>query len=216
MTIQKWRKAAFILAIVGAIQFVITISIAMLFYAGGNIFNPSAPGYSIWANTWSDLGRTVAWSGNSNFFSLIFFMIAMVGWAISYVPSIYALTPYFSATPRGKLFGILGTVFAIVCASCLVGDVFLPADLYPQPHNIFAGIGYLALLGAEVSFAYLMFSNEHHPNKHAICFSAVAAVIILYLIFNMFLNSAPFQKAVSITLVITTFIVFYDVWKWDK
>ena len=185
----------------------------MLFYAGGNFLNPSAPGYSIWLNSWSDLGRTVAWSGKTNLLALTFFSVAMVGWVISFIPSIYALVPFFSKSPHGKLLSKVGTIFAVICAVCLFFDVLLPLDIHPIPHNIIAVLGYLALIGVELSFAYLMFSDKNYPNKHAICFSAVAAAVIIYLTSNIFFNVAILQKTISITIIMATLIVFYDSWK---
>ena len=56
MSERNWREWAFLLGMFGMVQLVILTSIAMFFYAGGTRLNPSAPGYSFWANWFSDLG----------------------------------------------------------------------------------------------------------------------------------------------------------------
>ncbi|NVM53605.1 MAG: hypothetical protein HWN66_07860 [Candidatus Helarchaeota archaeon] len=207
---QNWRKVAFILAIVGIIQFIILISIAMVFYAGGNSVNPSAPGYSFLLNYWSDLGRVVAWSGKNNIISQVLFSIAMIGWGISFVPSIQALSSLFSESRRGKLFCKIGTISALISVLLLFCEVaFFPVDVHPLPHTILAALGYLTLLIVEILYAIVMFWDENYPNKHAICFLVVAVVICLWAIFRQ----PVLQKSVTFTLAIATLIVFYDAWK---
>ena len=50
MISKDWRKGAFIYIIIGALQYIIFSGVAMLFYAGGTIVNPSTTGYSFWSN----------------------------------------------------------------------------------------------------------------------------------------------------------------------
>ncbi len=182
----------------------------MVFYAGGNSVNPTASGYSFWLNSWSDLGRTVAWSGKNNMLSQLFFSLAMVVWGISYAPSIYALASLFTESPRGKLYCKLGTICAVICvASLFIEVVFFPADLHPDPHLILAAIGYLFLLLVLILFALVMVWDKNYPTIHAMFFLAPAVCIVLYGVF-----AAPIlQKSVSVTLILVTFIVFYDALK---
>jgi hypothetical protein len=208
MTLQIWRKGTAILAILGALLFLIFIGIAILLYAGGNSVSPSAPGYSFLLNSWSDLGRTIAWSGKNNFGAQVFFSLAMILWAISFVPSVYTLSTFFLESKTEKIFGTVGTICAFICSFTLfITVVFFPLDIHPLPHNIFAAIGYLSLLIVEILFTYLMFANAKHPKKHALCFLIVVIAILLYIIFG----AALFQKLVSFSLLFATIIVFYDI-----
>lgn len=205
MAQSSLRKAVFIFAIVGIIQFFLVISIAIVFYPGGYELNPSAPGYSFVYNSWSDLGRVFAWSGEFNSISRIFFSIAMIGWAMSFPPSIYGLTSFFKG--RSEKLKMLGVLFAVICASTLFVEViFFPADIYPLEHMIFAALGYIPLLGVETIFAFIMITEGNYPNKYGILFLVVATVIVFYFIFNL----AILQKMVSITLALATIVVFYD------
>jgi len=210
MVLRMWRKMAFILAILGIIQFIVLISIAMTFYAGGNEFNPDAPGYSFWLNSISDLGRTVAWSGKSNIISQVLLCISMILWGLSFVPSMHALSSFFSESRRRKLVTEIGLIFAFLCVFFLVFDVVLfPVDTQPQLHAIFAASSYLSLLVVEILYSITIFLDMNYPKKHALCFLAVAAVILIYFIFNNPIS----QKLISITITIATLIVFYDAWK---
>ena len=66
MDYRNWKSWAYILMIVGSIQFIILTFIAMIFYEGGTYIDSSTTGYLFWHNYFSDLGRTVAHSGISN------------------------------------------------------------------------------------------------------------------------------------------------------
>ena len=94
MSERNWREWAFLLGMFGMVQLVILTSIAMFFYAGGTRLNPSAPGYSFWANWFSDLGRTKGYSGKDNTVSMIIFIIATSVRGISLIITAIAL-PYF-------------------------------------------------------------------------------------------------------------------------
>ena len=203
---------AFILALIGAIQFIILISIAMMFYGGGCKSNPSAPGYSFLSNSLSDLGRTVAWSGKNNLISQVLFSITMIFWGISFAPSIQALSCFLKSR-RGRLFSKISIAFAYICVGLLFCEVVLfPADSQLQLHMIFALFGYFSLLTAEILYSLAILSDENYPHKYAICFFAVAVAIVNYSIFGNSLS----QKLISITITIATLIVFYNAWKITK
>ena len=207
MLLGSWRKIAFILAIVGSLLVLILLSFGIIFYSGGNYFNPSAPGYSMWLNTWSDLGRTVAWSGETNFTAQLFFSLACVFWVISFVPSIHALQSLFSESRLGKLLSNTGTLFALISAISVFLFVFsFPEDLHPFPHRFFAALGYFSFFLAEILYAYVMFNDKNYPNTHAMGFLAVGIVILLFLIFN----AAILQKLVTFIHTIVIWIVFYS------
>jgi hypothetical protein len=213
MKVQDWRKAAFILAILGIVLFFIIITPAILFYPGGYKLNPAAPGYSFFQNSWSDLGRTVAWSGQNNFISQIFFSIAMVVWGISFVPSIYALSSLVTISSGEKKVRRTILILAIISVLTLYIDVFFfPEDLYQFIHWFFAFISYMTLFFMEVLFAIVMFSDESYPNTHAICFLAVATAIAIFSIFG----GAILQKTITFTLTATTLFVFFDAIKMIK
>ncbi|NVM31458.1 MAG: hypothetical protein HWN65_21650 [Candidatus Helarchaeota archaeon] len=207
MAWQNWRKIAFVLAIIGSLLVLILLMFGVVFYAGGNFFNPSAPGYSMWLNSWSDLGRTVAWSGEINFISQLFFSLACVFWIISFVPSIHALQSLFSESRLGKLLSNTGTLFALISAITVFLFVFFfSEDLHPFPHRFFAVLGYFSFLLAEILYAFVMFIDKNYPNTRAMGFLAVGIVLFLFLIFN----AAILQKLVTFIHTIVILIVFYS------
>ena len=62
MNEKNWREKVFMFGMIGMINYVILTLIAMVFYAGGTMINYNAPGYTFWANWFSDLGRTKGYS----------------------------------------------------------------------------------------------------------------------------------------------------------
>jgi hypothetical membrane protein len=62
MSEKSWREKAFIFGMIAAITYAILPLIAMVFYAGGTMVDPNAPGYTFWENFFSDLGMTKSYS----------------------------------------------------------------------------------------------------------------------------------------------------------
>ncbi|MHA1324496.1 MAG: hypothetical protein ACTSRL_17040 [Candidatus Helarchaeota archaeon] len=201
---------AFLFALGGAFQFIILISLATVFYAGGNAIDPSVPGYSIWDNSWSDLGRTIAWSGKSNFTAQILFSFAMILWGVSFAPSIHALSTSFSNSRKGALFGKTATFCAYLCAFTLISEViFFPEDLQPGLHRILAAVGYGTLFLVEIFLAIAILLEPNYLKRYAVWCLIVAVIIFIF-----FLDTEPIvQKSVSLSLIIATFAIFS---KYDK
>ena len=68
--------------------FIVAVSVAIYFYPGGNIHNPTQLGYSITHNFLSDLGGYQSQSGAVNFLSAFFFNLSMfmfIGVGIAFI-----------------------------------------------------------------------------------------------------------------------------------
>ena len=95
MKLNTFNKKAYLTACLGIVIWFVLIIIAMFTYAGGTRDNPSAIGYTFWGNTFSDLGRTVAWSGVPNVISMILFSFAYGVQAITIIPFFLVFKNYF-------------------------------------------------------------------------------------------------------------------------
>ena len=97
--------------------FIFAVMIAIYFYPGGNIHNPTQLGYSITHNFLSDLGGYQSHSGAVNFFSAFFFNLSMfmfigVGIAFLFVPQLFKEDRLnYTLAIIGSLFFLLGTTF---------------------------------------------------------------------------------------------------------
>ncbi|MHA2131448.1 MAG: hypothetical protein ACW99L_15900, partial [Promethearchaeota archaeon] len=74
---KKWASRVYILLIVNCIQFLILVNVAILFYPGGTFNDPFTSGYSLWSNLFSDLGRFIAHSGESNIITFLIYNVSL-------------------------------------------------------------------------------------------------------------------------------------------
>ena len=223
MTQINWRKWAFIVGFFGASQFVIVTSIAMLTYSGGIIIDPLTPGYSFWFNFFSDLGLTVAWSGQSNMISCVLFAITMILLSATMFPFYTAMKSLLSDSKKERLLSIAGSGIAYICAIAFLGVGLVPKNLNEALHNIFAHTGYALVLPLGILFSMALFLNKEFPNKYGLAFLIMTLMLFFYLIlllFNLGLSSletvminATGQKIITYILIFTLLFVSYGGWK---
>ena len=73
----NWRRWAFILGMVGCVQFIFLTVVAMFLYPGGSYADHDTTGYSFWINFFSDLGRTETFGEHPNATSMALFITAL-------------------------------------------------------------------------------------------------------------------------------------------
>ena len=137
MTPQKRNKIIFLTAMINCLQFLLLTTIAMFFYPGGTFSDPNTIGYSIWNNLFSDLGRYIAHSGESNLISFFMYNISLFLMGALYIP--YFLV-YFSASatssiskPITSAFGLIPNIFS---ANSSVVTGFPVNNSEPTPTSI--------------------------------------------------------------------------------
>ena len=224
---KNWREWAFIFEMVGIIQFVILTFIAMLFYTGGTLVDPSAPGYSFWANWFSDLGRTKAHSGKDNTISCVIFIITMSVRGISLIIFAIAFPYFFRDNSTEKILSNLGSFFNIISGILLIGSAFTPWDIYFLAHFFFGWMrGWTGLI-ALILYIIVIFHNSKYPNKNSVPW---IVIIVVGFISSIILNqiAVPFnnistteelmvytvnQKVTGYVGMVCSFLVSYGAWK---
>ena len=104
--------------------------------------------------------------------------------------------------------------------------IFLPWDLYHEPHVIFNSIGSLALIFVVVLFALATYLNEDYPNRYFLVYLIYTIIVVIYLIV-MFTGpsftsaeglriQATWQKILLFAGIITILIQGYGAWKLEK
>jgi hypothetical membrane protein len=81
----------------------------MLFYVGGTSNNPEAPDFSLWGNLLTDLGRTKAYSGNSEIISALLYSISQIILGILFIPAAIVLPYYFNDSKLDKWLSYIGS-----------------------------------------------------------------------------------------------------------
>jgi len=179
INLKKWKNKAVIAEILGCVLLVFLLSIAMLFYAGGNYKDPNVSGYSFWENIISELGSTVAYSGIPNTISLVLFSIALVLYAILFIP-FYLIFPDLFQNKELKMAKI-GSIFGIIASLSIIGIVFTPIDLLGIAHLIFASIAYLSFSLNGIFYTIALYINKNFPKIYSIIFLTYILVFFIAL-----------------------------------
>jgi hypothetical membrane protein len=141
MDLKIWNQRAFFNAMIGCIQSLIFTTIAMFFYPGGTFNDPSTIGYSFWSNLFSDLGRTVAHSLDSNLISSLIYNSSLFIMGALLIPYFIGMLLQFKERKDGKGFIIAGSIIGIPIAISFIGASLTPADLF---YNIHVSFGFFA------------------------------------------------------------------------
>ena len=86
MTAHAFRLAKFAM-----VWIIATSAVAMFAYPGGTFLDASTHGYSFFHNSFSDLGATVAFGGQSNLVSAIVFDMGFAAMLLALLPAFVAL-----------------------------------------------------------------------------------------------------------------------------
>lgn len=152
------RCATFLLY--ATIQFVVLTFAAMQVYPGGTLFDPTTRGYGFFDNFFSDLGTTVAYSGQSNLVSCVMFVVALATLGIALVLFAGSWRSYAFARSRGALLGRLGHVAGVLSGLCFIGIACTPWNLLLDVHNLLVLGAFSLLLAFVVSVVALLVVNR--------------------------------------------------------
>ncbi|NHJ24734.1 MAG: hypothetical protein EAX89_09175 [Candidatus Lokiarchaeota archaeon] len=226
MKLKNWRKNAFILMIIGPTQYIILTIIAMLFYAGGTLTDPSSPGYVFWGNFFSDLGRVIALSGDSNIISFSIFTITALILSFSFFPFSFAIPGFFRLDKKQFLLSKIGSLLGIICISFFIAGIFTPWDIFTSAHLIFSNL--FNLTGVVVIFFYTLaiLYNREYPNIYAYIYLTLFSFAIIYTIILLKLPKSittegliiqvSLQKMVHYLFLVCFLIQGYGAWKQEK
>jgi hypothetical protein len=186
MNEKKWTRYSFSFLIFGCIQYIILIFIAMFFYSGGTSSNPSKMGYSFWENSLSDLGRTIAHSGEQNTLSMIFFTVALAIWGVSLIPFFIELRKLFRGGKIEKITSNFGTLFGIIAGICLIGISLTPDDILNAPHMYFVYIGYSSILLIGIFYTIALYLNKKFPKEYTYIFLLFTIIFLITTLIALF------------------------------
>lgn len=139
------------IGIIGAVQFVTLSAIAMAFYSGGTAWNSNADGYTFWFNMFSDLGRTVSYSGDVNTTSAILFNFSLSFFGVS----LFAF--YFTLPNRISINRILIVFLRMIGSISATGMILIgisPDDILSRLHMIGVWLWAVPLFIISILIAY--------------------------------------------------------------
>ncbi|MBY9004213.1 MAG: hypothetical protein KGD73_09605 [Candidatus Lokiarchaeota archaeon] len=222
MKFKFCKKNAVFLQIIGSVFYIILIFSAMIFYTGGTQDNPSIPGYSFWANTLSDSGRTIAYSGVPNIISMVIFSAALIIYAILFIPFYLKISDLFKESKSEKNFSKIGTILGIVSSITFIGIAFTPADILIGPHMLFVYIGYASIFFNAICYSIAMYMNKDFPKIYAIILIVFGLLYFITLLMGLIGLASDRnlmvigQKIGRFASLGTFFILAYGIWKFEK
>ena len=149
------------------IIFIIFNLIAMTFYSGGNVIDPSAPGYSISKNFFSDLGRTTSYSNHSNWISFFFFNTCIVLSGMTFVLFFFEFFLLFRRNVVNRYIAMFGTLFGLLGGCCLIGVALFPIDLDLEAHRFCAKWTFRFFFPCTLLYSITLFRSKRFHNSMA-------------------------------------------------
>jgi hypothetical protein len=178
----NWRRWAFVLALVGCLQFIVLTTVAMFYYPGGTHTNNDTVGYSFWSNFFSDLGRRAAFTGASNAVSHVLFVIALCFAAVVLALAFVAFPRLFTREKSARRLATLGSIVGIISVISYIGIAAQPYDLHQTTHKLFVYVGFTAFLVVVALFSAAIFRDKLYPNAYAFTYLGFAIILALYLV----------------------------------
>jgi hypothetical protein len=183
--------------------------VAMILYPGGTVLRPATRGYSFFENSLSDLGGTVAWSGQANPGSL-FHLAACLILVLAGGSCFLMLIRVYSSSPTTGFLARAAGAFVLVAGAGLVGAALAPQDRHPALHGQFT---LLAVASFPMATAFLTLATARsgrHRRRVPICWGMLTVIVIAWAV--VMLSTRPttdlelaipvtLQKVVAVTLV---------------
>jgi len=178
--------------------FIVLNIIAMFSYSGGTYLDSLNPGYSFTRNFLSDLGRTMSFSGEVNFFSSQFFNMSLILVGSVFSIFYFHVQRVFSADNQ-RILSLIGSIFGVLGGLSLIGVGITPADLYLEFHIICATWLFRFLFIASLFYSIVIFRNDQYENKYASGYIIFTFSILLYILVSE-LGPDPKISSFALTL----------------
>jgi len=211
-----WRQTAFQVSMAVCIIFVVLTAVGMLIYPGGTEADHSTAGYSFFQNFFSDLGRTEAWSGESNPISMGLFIAALSLAGAMLAMFFVVLAQFFNQPSWTKWIGRLGAVAGVVSGICFVGIAATPDNLHGWAHGVFVDWAFRTFLLAVVLYTAAILGQQQYPRRLAWVFALFAILLAAYVVLitvgpstdtaNGLKIQVTGQKVIVYAAIVATFI----------
>ncbi len=217
------KKDLFPLSVIGGVQFIILTFIAMITYKGGTRLDPTSKGYSFFSNFFSDLGRTISYSGEVNTVSAVIFFVALIGLGLSFLGYFLIIPEVFTETDEGIKYSNIVSIIGKCSVVAFIGVAFAPADILPFIHDILVIIGFTLIAIVSGSAFILTAKDSRFTRKSNIVFLFLFVVVLCYGSLSLFIPTiithihliirATAQKIVIYTMILSFLFQNYDAWK---
>ncbi|MFW9809403.1 MAG: hypothetical protein ACFFE6_08500 [Candidatus Thorarchaeota archaeon] len=195
---NNWKENSFTLCVIGMIQALLLLPIAILTYAGGTSVDPNSLGFSLLYNFFSDLGRMTAYSGVPNRVSSFTFNVSLFFTGVLLVPYFIAFPRLFKGEKLQFVFSVLGSIIGVFFALTFVGGALTPSDLFMETHLMFGALAFVSGLPIVVFHTSAILGSQSYPNRYAGIYVALGLVLSLFLYSMYQAGSVGLSLAVTI------------------
>jgi hypothetical membrane protein len=174
-------------------------TVAMLLYPGGTGLDPTTRGYSIFHNSLSDLGSTVAWDGQANSGSR-FLLAASIILVLAGVGCLVTLIRVYSSSPTTSWLARTAGAAILLAGAGLIGASVMPQDRYSTLHGRFTllAVGAFPVATALLSLATAL--NARFRRRVPIGWFALTCVVVAWALVIPVQPTTDLQLAISVTL----------------
>jgi len=165
--------------------FIIFNIIAMLTYPGSTYHDNLSLGYSLTQNFLSDLGRTVSFSGETNFFSSLFFNMGLILTGIVFTFHYFHIWRVF-LQDSPQILSLIGSTFGMLGGLSLIGVGLTPSDLYLDIHIICSIWLFRFFFVASLCYSVVILRHARFENKFAGGYLFFTFSILLYIFVSEF------------------------------
>lgn len=180
-----WRQRVFSISMYGCVLFVLLTVVAMFFYPGGTLTDPTTSGYSFLTNYFSDLGLTWSHSRQRNTVSAVLFIAALSLAGAGLILFFLFFPGFLSRSRSGKLLSWIGSTLGVATGILFIGVALTPANLYLGTHIAIMMWAFRTFTAAVICYTIAIFRERDYPNRYALVFVAFAALLLLYVLLLM-------------------------------
>jgi hypothetical membrane protein len=177
-----WRHGAFSVTMIGCVLFVVLTIVAMFFYAGGTLVDPTTTGYSFTTNYFSDLGLTWCHARVPNTVSAILFITALTMAGGGLVLFFLAFPRFFTRTRSGKILSVIGSLFGVLAGFFFIGVALTPANLVLETHLAVMMWAFRTFTMAIICYTIAIFREPDYSNRFGAVFVAFAILLVAYVL----------------------------------
>lgn len=178
---KNWKSWAYIASMIGCVLFIFFTLLGMLFYSGGTYNNALIEGYSFFMNFFSDIGRTISHSGDSNLISFIFFSLAFFLVGTMLIPMFLAFPYFFSKKTNNWRISISGSCLGLFTAFCFIGITFAPSNIYVDAHSFFVYGGFISGFFVSLLYSIVIFRENLYAKHYGFNFLFFTVILALYI-----------------------------------
>jgi len=172
MNDKNWREWVFIFWMFAIIQWLILMHIAAFFYAGGNLIQPGASGFSFRYNFFSNLGFCTAHSGRDNTVSCTLWYVAVLLEHLGFIFVAIAIPYFFTESMLEKRLSTIGSILMIMTQ---ILSLFFNSVSNNQDYIVLFAIFnllrfFIVIPVVVVLYVIALWHSKEFPNRIAVVF----------------------------------------------